>query len=100
MQLGSLVEALAPSYLCGIKLITEIQSLDKDITMTTRLIYHTSTSANGGLSPFDEAICSIVRNRDINIACPYLGLNYLKRIFSLSNSWKILTDVEEWLASL
>lgn len=66
--------------------------------MPTRLIYHTPTSAEGGLSPFDEAICSIVHNSDIDIACPYLGLNYLKRIFYLSHSWRILTDVEEWLA--
>ncbi len=67
--------------------------------MSTRLVYHTPISANGGLSPFDEAIRSIVLNGDVGIVCPYLGLNYLKRICLLSRSWRILTDVEEWLAS-
>jgi PLD-like domain len=65
--------------------------------MSIRLIYHI---ANDGLSPFDEAIHSIVNNNsDVCIVCPYLSLNYLQRIFLLNRSWRILTDVEEWLSS-
>ncbi|MEO6908067.1 MAG: phospholipase D-like domain-containing protein, partial [Abditibacteriaceae bacterium] len=67
--------------------------------MPTELIYHPSNSAPGDVSPFDEAIIYVVEFEDVKIACPYLGLAYLQRIISLSQSWKILTDVEEWLAS-
>jgi len=67
--------------------------------MTVKLIYHNSESASGGVSPFDEVIARIVRGKDIQIACPYLSVSYLKRILQVCKSWRILSDVEEWLAS-
>ena len=67
--------------------------------MSIKLVYHTPESASGGVSPFDEAIIRIIADEDILIACPYLSLSYLERIISLSRSWRVLTDVEEWLAS-
>jgi len=66
--------------------------------MTIRLIYHTLESASGGVSPFDEAVLDIVEDSDICMACPYITLGYLKRIMNLSNNWRVVTDIEEWLA--
>lgn len=66
--------------------------------MTTRLVYHTPESASGGVSPFDEAVIDTVTDGDVSIACPYFTLSYLKRITGLSKSWRVITDVEEWLA--
>jgi len=67
--------------------------------MSIKLIYHTPESASGGVSPFDEAIIHITTGEDVLIACPYLSLSYLERIINLSKSWRVLTDIEEWLAS-
>lgn len=67
--------------------------------MTVELIYHTDESWSGGLSPFDEAILASVTNENICIACPYLSLNYLKRITGQSRSWRVITDAGAWLAS-
>lgn len=69
----------------------------KRSTMSIRLIYHALENQEGNISPFDEAITEIVSGQDTWIACPYLGLDYLNRIISLSRSWRVLTDVEEWL---
>jgi hypothetical protein len=67
--------------------------------MPTELIYHPSNSAPGDVSPFDEAVISVVKDNNVKIACPYLNLTYVQRIIRLSQSWQILTDAEEWLAS-
>jgi len=67
--------------------------------MSIELVYHTPESASGGVSPFDEAITHITTDEDVLVACPYLSLSYLERVMNLSRSWRVLTDVEEWLAS-
>jgi len=67
--------------------------------MSTELIYHPPSSAPGDVSPFDEAVISVVKDNNVKIACPYLNLTYVQRIIRLSQSWQILTDAEEWLAS-
>jgi len=66
--------------------------------MSARLIYHKQDS-DSEFSPFDEAILQIVKDESINIACPYLGLDYLNRLTCLCKSWNLLTDVEEWIKS-
>jgi hypothetical protein len=33
----------------------------------------------GGISPFDETICKIVRGEEVCLASPYLSVSYLKR---------------------
>lgn len=67
--------------------------------MTVRLIYHTPESMDGGVSPFDATITDMVEGSELQIACPYLGLSYLQRVIERSSGWRLLTDVEEWLAS-
>src|SRR5207248_10483111 len=66
--------------------------------MPIKLLYHTSSSAAGGVSPFDEAIIEVVKDKDIAVACPYLSLKYLDRLIKLSQSWRVLTDIEEWIS--
>ena len=61
-----------------------------------QLIYHKDGIIT---SPFDVAITNIVKNNDISVICPYIGINYFNRIVSLANSWKLITDVEEWILS-
>jgi hypothetical protein len=63
-----------------------------------KLIYH-KENAPSNVSPFDEAVVQIAHNEHVNIACPYLGLNYLSRITLLCKSWRLLTDVEAWIQS-
>ncbi len=67
--------------------------------MTIRLLYH-DPDCPGAVSPFDEGILGIVRGDEVSIACPYLGLEYLRRITRLTKSWRLLTDLEAWLRSL
>lgn len=67
--------------------------------MTIKLIYHNSDSIAGGISPFDEVIRQITQRENVRLACPYLSVGYLKRIAENCASWRVLTDVEEWLAS-
>lgn len=67
--------------------------------MAARLIYHTSESMAGGVSPFDAAVTAMADGQDLRIACPYLGLAYLQRLIGRATGWRVLTDVEEWLGS-
>lgn len=67
--------------------------------MSVKLVYHTSESASGGISPFDKAVVEIATDEELWVACPYLSLSYLERVIGLSKSWRLLTDVEEWLSS-
>jgi len=67
--------------------------------MTIKLIYHNSNSITGGISPFDETICRITKGEDVRLTCPYLSVSYLKHIIESCKSWRVLTDVEEWLSS-
>ncbi len=65
--------------------------------MTTKLIYH---QLNADISPFDYEIGKIAENKEVLIACPYLSLNYLQEhIINLVQSWRLITDVAEWLKS-
>src|SRR5437660_1066459 len=66
--------------------------------MPIRLLYHDPDSP-GAVSPFDAAIVSIARGDHVRLACPYSSLAYLRRVVALSASWRLLTDVEEWLLS-
>lgn len=67
--------------------------------MTIRLIYHDIDNLHAP-SPFDEAIIAIACCDNLCVACPYLSVNYLERITGRSDSWRLITDVEEWLQSL
>lgn len=61
-----------------------------------KLIYHQEKNEN---SVFDKEIIELVKENDIKIVCPYIGMSYIDRIIKLSKSWKLITDVEELLLS-
>jgi PLD-like domain len=67
--------------------------------MSIRLVYHPIEGNRWHVSPFDEAIVQMARNKDVLIACPYIGLGYIERIISICNSVLILSDFEAWLSS-
>jgi len=64
-----------------------------------KLIYHDKESSTGGVSPFDKTVTEIVRNRSVSVVCPYIGIDYFDRIIQLANTWRLITDVEEWISS-
>jgi len=63
-----------------------------------KLIYHSIDNSND-VSPFDKEIIQIVNNQNIYVVSPYISLEYLKKITSLSKSWKLITDFNEWILS-
>lgn len=67
--------------------------------MPVTLTYHQPGEALGTVSPIDEAIDQMVRGQHVDIVCPYIGLPYLKRIIKQASSWKLLSDVEQWIVS-
>jgi hypothetical protein len=67
--------------------------------MPVTLKYHQPGEPPGTVSPIDEAIDQMVRGQQVDIACPYLGLAYLKRVIKLASSWRLLTDVDQWIIS-
>ncbi len=50
-------------------------------------------------SPFDRAILELAEGRDVKIVSPYISLSYLKRIIRVSQSWRLISDVLEWLSA-
>jgi hypothetical protein len=67
--------------------------------MSIKLIYHDEGSSMGGESPFDKAIVDIVKNKNVCIVCPYIGIDYFDRIIQLATTWHLVTDVEAWMLS-
>ena len=67
--------------------------------MAIRLIYNSLKDLHA-TSSFDNAIVDIPKGNDLDIACPYLNVDYLKRITNLSKSWRLITDIHEWLGAL
>lgn len=62
------------------------------------LLYHASGGAD--VSPFDEAMLQVARSGAVRIVSPYIGVAYLERIIGISPEWRLVSDVQEWLASL
>lgn len=65
--------------------------------MSSKLIYHTNESINGGFSPFDEAIHQMSNSKELLIACPYIDVSYIKPFLRNQLNWRIISDVEAWL---
>lgn len=62
------------------------------------LLYHAHQGT--GVSPFDEAVLKVARSGAVRIVSPYIGVAYLERIIGVSLEWRLVSDVQEWLASL
>ena len=63
-----------------------------------RLLYHAPDNPNQE-SPFDRAIVQAVQGQNVSIVSPYIGLQYLHRLIGLSASWRLISDVLEWLSA-
>lgn len=66
----------------------------------SNLLYHDALSTDGGSSPFDEAILKVCCSGSIGLVSPYIGVDYLKRITGVADSWRLISDIEAWLSSL
>jgi hypothetical protein len=66
----------------------------------THLVYHDLSSGSGKFSPFDEAVLKVCGSGAVGIVSPYIGVDYLQRIIQISGAWRLVSDVEAWLASL
>lgn len=63
-----------------------------------RLLYHAPDNPSQE-SPFDRAIVQVVQDQAASIVSPYIGLQYLHRLIGLSRSWRLISDVLEWLSA-
>jgi len=64
-----------------------------------RLIYHSEEGYNRGESPFDRAIRETADSEEVWIVCPFIGPSYVKSILKGVDEWRIVTDVEAWIAT-
>jgi hypothetical protein len=65
-----------------------------------KLIYHLPNEDRKNRSPFDIAISSLVKDKVIKIACPYIGLNYFENvIIDGCKDWELLTDINALISS-
>lgn len=65
-----------------------------------QLVYHDPSNTSGLSSPFDEAILKVSALGSVSIVSPYIGVDYLQRIIHVSETWRLISDVEAWLTSL
>lgn len=63
-----------------------------------RLLYHAPDTPDQE-SPFDRAIVQVIRDQDVKIVSPYISLEYLQRLIHMSRSWRLVSDVLEWLSA-
>ena len=63
-----------------------------------RLLYHAPDNPSQE-SPFDRAILQVVQGQEASIVSPYIGLQYLQRLIRLSRSWRLISEVLEWLSA-
>lgn len=63
-----------------------------------QLLYHAPDNPNRE-SPFDRAIVQVAQDQEVSIISPYIGLKYLHRLIGISKSWRLISDVLEWLSA-
>lgn len=64
-----------------------------------KILFHQAVT-EACASPFDESIYKSAKDSDVKIVSPYLGMNYIGRIISVANSWRLITDANAWLQSI
>src|SRR5262249_54020132 len=69
-----------------------------DRYMATTLVYH-KPGVTGQESPFDSAIVRLAAGKSVDIACPYFNVEYLRRVDGLTQAWRLVTDLDAWIAS-
>jgi len=66
----------------------------------SQLLYHSIERTSSDTSPFDDVILQVAEDSDVSIVSPFIGVAYLERIIALADNWRLISDVEAWLASL
>lgn len=64
----------------------------------SRLLYHAPDTQDQE-SPFDRAIVQVIKDQDVKIVSPYISLEYLQRLIHMARSWRLVSDVLEWLSA-
>ena len=62
-----------------------------------RLLMHDMDAA-GSASPFEQALDEVLADGEADVACPFIHLSVLATRLERLNRWRVLTDVEAWLA--
>lgn len=65
--------------------------------MDVELLYHPLDNDESADSSFDKRIARIVRDAAVEITCPYLHLDILRQITAAAESWRLVTDAQEWV---
>lgn len=63
--------------------------------MSINLLYH-PIEEDSSTSPFNQ-IKKYVEGNTVDIVCPYLNTEILEGITGLADSWRLVTDMDEWL---
>jgi hypothetical protein len=60
------------------------------------LVYHEWGHDSSDKSPFNK-VERVAKGDSVDIVCPYLTLDIVERITELADSWRLITDIDEWL---
>ena len=64
-----------------------------------KLIYHSKSSLESGISPFVATLAEFEGADPLCIACPYIGFSFFASLVNRAEQWRLVTDIGEWLAS-
>ena len=70
----------------------------RTVDMGVELIYHDFDDETPE-SPFEDALVRLSDDATLDIACPYLGLDILQPVTDRAQTWRLVTDVQEWFRS-
>jgi len=66
--------------------------------MGVELVYHDFDDETP-YSPFEETLARLSDDASLGVACPYLGLDIVRSIAERAQTWRLVTDVQEWCRS-
>lgn len=64
--------------------------------MGVELLYY-DLDDNDGVSPFNDILEELSNADSLVIACPYITLSILRDLIDSCDSWRLITDVQEWM---
>jgi len=64
-----------------------------------KLIYHKTDYNSDDISAFDRELTTLASGQNLHLVSPYIGIKYLKRLIKISKTWRLITDIEEWIIS-
>lgn len=64
--------------------------------MGVELLYQ-DFDGNDGVSPFNDTLEELSNAESLAIASPYITLSILRKLIDSCESWRLITDVQEWI---